>query len=348
MANASGGAGRIAELDGLRAVAILAVFAHHAYSAPLAWAGVDIFFALSGFLITGILLERKERGRKFLADFYWRRAKRILPPYALLLVVATVLFGAAWMHRWYFYTFFGTNIAEAIERGQRSLQPLWSLAVEEQFYLLWPWVVLLLPERALRWLCVLALVLAPALRAVATPWFGNHFPIYYLTPFRADLLCAGGLVAIAWRHSADSVRAAGKWAWIAVIATLAVFAWLDRYPDWHTSSNSVRANTFVYSLTLVLAVGLLLSALRGRGMFCAVLRNPVLRYLGVISYSMYLIHVACIEVAKRWSGNRNIVAAIALAMTVVYATVSWFVMERPILRWQRRHPEPIAGRAGAH
>src|ERR1700744_4298233 len=82
---------RIVQLDGLRAIAVLAVFAQHALRAPL-WMGVDLFFVLSGFLITGILLERKSRGQSYFGYFYARRARRILPPYVLLMVVSSILF----------------------------------------------------------------------------------------------------------------------------------------------------------------------------------------------------------------------------------------------------------------
>ena len=86
---------RILQLDGLRAIAVLAVFAQHALKAPL-WMGVDLFFVLSGFLITGILLDRKARGQSYFGYFYARRARRILPPYLLLMVVSSLLFGFGW------------------------------------------------------------------------------------------------------------------------------------------------------------------------------------------------------------------------------------------------------------
>src|ERR1700755_3131287 len=81
---------RIVQLDGLRAIAVLAVFAQHALKAPL-WMGVDLFFVLSGFLITGILLERKARRQSYFGYFYARRARRILPPYLLLMAVSSIL-----------------------------------------------------------------------------------------------------------------------------------------------------------------------------------------------------------------------------------------------------------------
>ena len=90
---------RILQLDGLRAIAVLAVFAQHALKAPL-WMGVDLFFVLSGFLITGILLERKARQQSYFGYFYARRARRILPPYLLLMVVSSILFGIGWAQHW--------------------------------------------------------------------------------------------------------------------------------------------------------------------------------------------------------------------------------------------------------
>ena len=91
---------RIEQLDGIRTVAIAAVFIHHTLHVKLLWMGVDLFFILSGFLITGILIGNKSQsiGRYF-GHFYERRARRILPPYALLLVVTSVIFGLAWAHQ---------------------------------------------------------------------------------------------------------------------------------------------------------------------------------------------------------------------------------------------------------
>src|SRR3977135_195463 len=109
---------RIDQLDGIRALAICAVFIHHAFHAKLLWAGVDLFFVLSGFLITGILIQKKQLPvREYLYGFYERRARRILPPYVLLLVLTSILFGLAWAKHWYLYVFLmNVSVAFGIDR----------------------------------------------------------------------------------------------------------------------------------------------------------------------------------------------------------------------------------------
>ena len=142
---------RIPQLDSVRAIAILAVFCHHAFKIRLMWMGVDLFFVLSGFLITGVLVNAKHHTlRGFFAHFYARRARRILAPYVLTLVVASFFFGVAWMRHWYLYILF-TNFIMPLHIPQpMAFDPLWSLAVEEQFYLAWPLAVYFLSERRLR------------------------------------------------------------------------------------------------------------------------------------------------------------------------------------------------------
>jgi peptidoglycan/LPS O-acetylase OafA/YrhL len=322
---------RIPELDGLRAVAIAAVFLHHALRLPLLWAGVDVFFVLSGFLITGILLDAKAHSKNYFRHFYSRRARRILPAYWVALLLLSLLFGWAWLHRWYWFVFFATNIGETIQRSQFSLQPLWSLAVEEQFYLVWPCVVLLARERTLLWIAAAGVVLAPILRFVCTPLFPNHFAVYFLTPFRADLLCAGALLVIVWRGHRPKFLRAARWWWAPVVLAMAILAWLNRFPAWHTQSNTPQANAGILFLTLVISCALLAGALRGQGPLSALLRLPPVRYIGVISYSMYLVHTGAIELGRRWFGQSWKMVVVAAALTIAYASIAWFGWERRIL-----------------
>ena len=168
--------------------------------------GVDVFFVLSGFLITGILVGRKSKPGYF-KGFYGRRARRILAPYLLLLVLSSVLFGTAWMKQWYWYLFFASNVPNALHLvPHQSLDVLWSLAVEEQFYLLWPVAIVLLSETALVWTATTLIVLAPVLRGIASFFVSTSAPIYHLMPFRMDLLAAGALIVLLWRKSPTRIR----------------------------------------------------------------------------------------------------------------------------------------------
>src|SRR5580698_6766214 len=119
---------RIRQLDGVRALAILAVFSHHAFKAKLLWMGVDLFFVLSGFLITGVLMGMKRHTiGSFFRRFYARRARRILPPYLLLLCLATVFLGTGWLHFWYLYILLTNFILPMNIPHPIAFDPLWSL-----------------------------------------------------------------------------------------------------------------------------------------------------------------------------------------------------------------------------
>lgn len=331
---------RIVQLDGLRAFAVLAVFAQHALKAPL-WMGVDLFFVLSGFLITGILLERKARGQSYFSYFYARRVRRILPPYILLMIVSSALFGFGWAHYWPWYAFFATNIGDALgQSGHDSLNILWSLAVEEQFYIFWPFVVLLLPERALAVVAAALVFIVPVLRAVATPWFDSFWPIYYLTPFRMDLLASGALLAVLVRRDRNALEPFKIPAAICFFAALAVLAWLHLHYPRFRAANTPLSNALLYSVSLVLCTSIVVFALQSRGFVKRLLCNPVLVYIGTISYTIYLIHLTILYAVWPLHFSRPVSAAIALSITLVYASASWFLIEKRLTRGPGRRPLP--------
>jgi peptidoglycan/LPS O-acetylase OafA/YrhL len=332
---------RIVQLDGLRAIAVMAVFAQHALRAPL-WMGVDLFFVLSGFLITGILLERKARGQSYFSYFYARRVRRILPPYVLLMAISSLLFGFGWAHYWPWYAFFATNIGDALNQsGHDSLNILWSLAVEEQFYIFWPFVVLLLPQRLLAIVAAALIVIVPVLRAVATPWFDSFWPIYYLTPFRMDLLAAGALLAVLVRRDRNALEPFKIPAVIFFFAALAVLAWLHLHYPRFRAANTPLSNAMLYSISLVLCTSAVVIALQSKGIVRRVLCNPVLVYIGTISYTIYLIHLTMLYAIWPLGHGRYASAAIALALTLVYASATWFLFEKRLTRGPHaRHAQP--------
>ncbi|MCX4165295.1 MULTISPECIES: acyltransferase [Paraburkholderia] len=332
---------RIVQLDGLRAIAVLAVFAQHALKAPL-WMGVDLFFVLSGFLITGILLERKSRQQSYFGYFYARRARRILPPYVLLMIVSSLLFGLGWAQHWQWYAFFATNIGDALNQsGHDSLNVLWSLAVEEQFYIVWPFVILLVPQRALAWVAAALIVGVPVLRAIATPWFDSFWPIYYLTPFRMDLLAAGALLAVTVRRDRDALEPFKLLAVVGALVALAVLAWLHLHYPRFRAANTPLSNAALYSISLVLCTSLVVIALQSKGIVKRLLSNPVLVYIGTISYTIYLIHLTVLYALWPLHHSRIVTAALALIVTLAYASVSWFAFERRLIHGATRRGSAV-------
>jgi peptidoglycan/LPS O-acetylase OafA/YrhL len=339
------GSTRIVALDGLRAIAVLMVFMHHALHAPLFW-GVDLFFVISGFLITGILLDRKARGKSYFAHFYARRARRILPPFLLLLVVSSLLFGVGWMAHWPWYAFFAVNIGTTFgDIGHESLGILWSLAVEEQFYLAWPFVVLFASERALMWIACAAVFVAPVLRFVATPWFDSFYPIYALTPFRMDTLCAGAFLAVLLRRNPTVLKQLVAPAILGIVVALAVLGYTNLTIPRFRWLNLPWGNALLYSGTLVLCVSIVILAMQSRGIVQKVLRHRVLVYIGTISYSVYLIHTAALSAVVGLHMYRLAAVGLALAITLAYASLSWFLLEKPMISRGRPALQPDAATA---
>ncbi len=322
--------GRIGALDGVRGIAILLVFVNHAFKVRLAWAGVDLFFVLSGFLITGILLGVKHlRAGAYYGRFYGRRARRILPPYLLLLVLTAVFFGVGWLRYGYMYVFLMNFVTAFGMPHLSSLDVLWSLAVEEQFYLVWPVLVLLLSERALVWAVGFLMLAAPLLRFVCSPQFSSYAPVYMLTPFRMDLLAAGAGLALVWRKRRGWIMRFGGFGPLFTIGALAVLAALSKKPGFSVTANTPFANVWIYEMTLVASAGVVLWALSGRGR--QVLEWTPMRALGRISYSFYLIHTTVLIVLERYLAGRWLVAGLTFVISLAYSALSWRYLEQPML-----------------
>jgi peptidoglycan/LPS O-acetylase OafA/YrhL len=324
------GVKRITQLDGLRAIAVLMVFGSHAYSTPLLWSGVDLFFILSGFLITGILLEQREQRSmtSYLASFYLKRTHRIIPAYLVFLAFSSIFIGISWITHWYLFLFLMNSDLFRKFDDHNTFGVLWSLAVEEQFYVLWPIAVYLLSETALAWLAGSLVLIAPLLRWTATVFFPLRWPIHTSTPFRMDLLAVGALIAFAWRHRRTEVERFGPYGLLVLGVAVTPLLLFSRYPWFQPSANTVLVNVWLYELILIAWVGVVLWALSGRHV--EMLRIRSLVYIGVISYSFYLVHFTLISVVRHHVRHYSV--GIALGASLLYATISWFLIEHPILR----------------
>ena len=356
---------RIPALDGLRGVAILLVLVMHAgfpgiaidsaVSAPLlhgylwvallGWCGVDVFFVLSGFLITGILVRAKGSPHYF-RDFYARRALRIFPLYyaawALLFVVlprpAVAAPDEAWTSLLYLQNWL-YGIRGTFSDPARTIT--WSLAIEEQFYLLWPALVWWTSPRGLRRLCVATIVGAIALRAGLL--LGGFEHVYFLTPCRLDALAAGALLAVVPLPSL-------RFGQVATLVGAAGLAGVAAYAGSPLTVRSASMQGLGLVASLLLAVGLLV-LVRGDGLVARAMRWRWLSMFGRYSYCIYLTHVLVIEVVGRWwletAGGwaREWPLTWVLALTVVSIAASlavgfasWHLFEKWFLQLKRYFP----------
>lgn len=362
------------ELDGVRGLAVLLVLAFHflalalqpgpeSWLRPLkkalmlTWSGVDLFFVLSGFLIGGILLEHR-RSASYFRTFYLRRACRILPPYVLLLAAAFLwragvegerFASNAWLsgefHPLWSYATFTQNfvMAETNGYGTNWLAATWSLAIEEQFYLVLPLLIWLTPPRSLPWVLACGIAAAPVVR-LAFMEFHPHqgFPAHVLMPGRADGLLLGVLAAWALRHAeVRRALAQGRAGLYAVFALLLAGAGLltARGAGVGGYRMGFLGGTW---LALLYLVFILIAVTEGRGPVSALTRLHSLRGLGQISYGVYLLHqpVAGLLYGPATGGEPRLGDArgaalmlLTVAVTLALAWLSWRLMERPLVRW---------------
>jgi peptidoglycan/LPS O-acetylase OafA/YrhL len=371
MAASADSTGRIPELDGLRGLAILSVLFWHygSYYEPapgsigasltpllrLGWSGVDLFFVLSGFLIGGILIANRTASN-YWRVFYLRRACRIFPLYFAVLAafaLATVMIGpqpSNWLLKqeppFWNYLLFLQNFGMAWYNsfGSDFLGPTWSLAVEEQFYLVLPFVVLLMRPVALPWVLGGLICLAPMLRS---HWLtGDHFlSSYVLMPFRADALLLGVLCAWAVRQP-DIARLLERKRsllfaafWLLLAGSVALAA---QYQFFFHPMMMLVGFTW---LALLYATALLLAVSNQESPLKRVLRLPVLRKLGDIAFGVYLLHVPIAGLLHLWiydavpkieTPAQFGVTLAAFVLTIIVARASFVFFEKPIIRFGHR------------
>lgn len=357
-------------LDGLRAVAILLVMLHHfgytpdisiagralaAIAAP-EWIGVDLFFVLSGFLITGICLDH--RGPGFFRAFYLRRAMRILPPYSLVLaaVLGAAVVTMPVVHGGIALATFTSNIAIAAAGDWRAVptaaRHFWSLAVEEQFYLLWPWIAASWASRRVARAALAAIPFAIVARTAFLAAGVSPLAGYILMPARVDALAIGALLAVAMRDHAWQAAIART---VRPIAEARVAYWVAALIVLLLAITASTGGGEPYGLGMQ-TVGLTALAMIGGVVVASVsfsggdtplrraLSQPAVVTIGKYSYAMYLIHVP-VNVALRNIGFAPSNAAEATMFTIagsaatfVLAASSWYFVEAPALSLKRFAP----------
>lgn len=312
------------QMDGLRAVAVAPVLYQHWYNPKLIDAGywgVILFFVLSGYLITGSLFQLKDRRLSVPETarlFFSRRARRLFPAFYLVLAVALAVVPTI-RPNWIWYAGYGSNVLQqSLGNHYTALTPTWSLAVEEQFYLIWFFVVLWLPPK---WI---GLVLAPLVILAATILRG--FVIG-----GADALAMGSLLCIVERDgwtaipkglglvAAGCLIAAGFLSWIfgpiTLVATLIGLA--ASYAVWRARRNECAS------------------------WWDQLLQHPCVRYIGKISYGIYLYQMLALIAVSQVPGIWRAGFPGFVCLAVGLAAISYHLMERPILSGER----PLSGLA---
>ena len=367
-------------LDGVRGVAVGLVFMVHFLQkwGNIGWMGVLIFFVLSGFLITGVLYDGRNEIHRF-RNFYVRRTLRIFPLFYfiwLLVLVGAFFLQEQWrpmLLLWPVYLgnfarfFAGTSAVDHIYTGipwfPIEIGHFWSLAVEEQFYLLWPLVVFSVSDRkVLIRICSIAVVAVLLFRICIVPVVPHSFLemgfFYRMTFTQADAFLFGGLIALMLRgpRKAAILRLGPPLFWSALVA-LALVAWLNG-PGPHLSKvvpESPWMSGYGFTFVDFVAGGMILSALRPGNLLFRVLTLQPLRVLGRYSYGFYVYHVLLLPLRPlylwgSWSTPIIVVHfCIDFLIVLAVSAASYHFLEMPFLRMKRRftvhgnRPVPLDG-----
>jgi peptidoglycan/LPS O-acetylase OafA/YrhL len=336
---------RLPQLDAVRGIAILLVMLfntsekypglHLEHLVGNGWMGVDLFFVLSGFLITGILLDTKEFPDYF-KNFYARRALRILPLYYSILFlmfvvvpllrpseVKTILERSS---PWWAYPMFLQNFLLAVPTSAAGpLGTTWSLAIEEQFYLVWPLIVRYCSNTQLRRIATVMILVAIPLTYYLS---SQHVLIYSNVFCRQVGLMAGALLALLVRSDKFAPSRYLRTAWI-VFAVMFFSAF---------GSELLNARWLTFTVVSLAASSFVFLALYSEQKWLQMaLRNRFLGYTGLVSYGLYLTHKIPVDMAQTLHIDRHpvYILPIMFAGSYALATASWFLLEQPFLRMKR-------------
>ena len=346
--------GRIGILDGFRGLAIILVIAYH-YSGlfSFGWIGVDLFFVLSGFLITGKLLESAGR-KNYFSSFYLKRILRIAPLYFFVLVCFFLIIPfffhsfvspsyAALVKQQVYYWTFTVNFYEAIHGwpDNISLVPFWSLACEMQFYLIWPLIILLIHRLKKEYL--LTILSGCILFAVLFRANGNYFGYtsivyrYILLPSRLDAFACGALLAVCIKNG--WITQILRKGWVLSVASLSAAIIIMFHQDylWHFGTGVV--SEFGYTLNALFWTGIFASVWFARNTCIAkIFSAKCLAVTGKYSYAMYIFHVPVkVGLMKLMKDGllpgipRYGIILLAVAVTFGCAVISYHLIEKRFL-----------------
>jgi peptidoglycan/LPS O-acetylase OafA/YrhL len=344
-------------LDGARGFSVILIVLFHCGMLELFWLAVQLFFVLSGFLITNILLRQSSLpAADYFRVFYGRRALRIFPLYYLFLLGLAIT-PFAWARQftsgWEYAATYTYNLYYAFTgKDNIILSPLWTLAVEEQFYLVWPFVIYLMPRKYVKPLLIALVLLAPALRylsLIAMPIMSTNPDVYHavykLPTSHIDAFAVGALLSVTHFRASRAQFA------LLLIAVAAYGAsnvlWGD--PAIHHWSNFGFPLHYKEPLRMMVGYSIvnifwavLISGIIRRQIVPTLFENRLLSHIGEVSYGMYLLHMPIIFLSLYLLGGTWVkpgslaFAAANLFVTYVIASILFHGYEKPILALKER------------
>lgn len=345
--------GRLPGLDGLRALAVLLVVFFHQEVLGIGWIGVQIFFVLSGFLITRILVQSKELPlSEFLIEFYGRRSLRIFPLYfgvlgALAVLVALGLEAQGVREGLPFAATYTYNFWHASDSfvHSRLISHFWSLCVEEQFYLVWPFVIFFCRPRALKALLLSIVVLGPLLRfglheLLQSPSLGVfrdlEVALYVLTPSHVDAFSLGAFFSLYPLGGAPRALF-GSFAALALLGAWVAPQVPEEFPvgtfGYPLGLRPGHGYIWAYSL-LNLCAALTIDCVVHRRLLPGFFESRVMSYIGKISYGVYVFHYPFQSFILKALPNAPVALALVVQITLTLgaASLSFYLWETPFLR----------------
>lgn len=351
----SGKSFHIPSLDGIRALSFLTVFVSHDHLDKIVPGlfGVAVFFFLSGYLITTLMrIEIENTGTVSIGDFYLRRAFRILPPFYLVMVLLIGVVRAGWLPGSFSAADLAASALYMTNYWNIFVHPIdmpgfnifWSLSVEEHFYLVFPFLMLLMLRfrlsrsaqvsillaicaAVLAWRCILVY----QLHSLDTVYGHGTDPLlrtWFATDTRVDSILFGCVLALRGNPILDKTP---RHSWLLSMAGagLLLVTFLYRNPEFR--------ETFRYTLQSIALIPLFISAIRRHDHWAfRWLNTRPLRFIGVLSYTLYLVHFPALTLAQRWTNSRLLGGASALLMSVAIAYAIHILVEKPLARFRKR------------
>ncbi|HMG15774.1 MAG TPA: acyltransferase [Saprospiraceae bacterium] len=335
----------ISGLNGLRALAVFLVIIAHWELLPLLGIyinkamfnglfGVDLFFVISGFLITSILLKSKiqiEEGvtsrKNAFINFYFRRILRIFPLYYSILFILYILKYPGFSDYLLNYLTYTENIGVVVRKSWDSYSLTWSLSVEEQFYLIWPLVIIILNRKYLLWTILLFIIIGPLFSMLQLRFFGNGF--WFLTPSCFDSFGMGALISYFFiKNKTDFLFKIIKY--LVPIAILLLYYWTVAENGGHMQYLKTFFNSIISMYLILICIGPKPKIVKN------ILECKILDYLGMVSYGLYLIHEPIPYFYHKYlSFNPFMDFIIMLFILITLAFMSYFLFEKYFLNLKK-------------